>query len=250
MYLFVTGSPRSGTSALTELLSAHDEISLGMERYKKLYYLDKVSREHFEKERFFSYDPEDTNVRIEGGRYEAFYRSLKEKYSRSRFLGDKYPNLFRYYDKLANVFGDEHTVVYIVRDVFRVASSWNVRARKENDKWPLTNDYRAAVENWNLANRLTLDSMRKGRRVIVAEYERLYRSEGDESYLETLLASIGVAPDAPLLAKYREQIGEFNATIENKPLTLDADEIAYIESLIDDASRDALLETFHGEKEA
>ena len=33
-YLFVTGCPRSGTTALVELLASHYAIVIGMERYK------------------------------------------------------------------------------------------------------------------------------------------------------------------------------------------------------------------------
>ncbi|WP_366939241.1 sulfotransferase [uncultured Paraglaciecola sp.] len=41
---FVSGSPRSGTSALTELLSSHPDISLGMERFKFLYKKNQVKK--------------------------------------------------------------------------------------------------------------------------------------------------------------------------------------------------------------
>jgi len=36
-YLFISGVPRSETSALTRLIGAHGQIALGMERYKYLF---------------------------------------------------------------------------------------------------------------------------------------------------------------------------------------------------------------------
>ena len=36
-FLFISGTPRSGTTVLTLLLSYHEKIALGIERYKYLY---------------------------------------------------------------------------------------------------------------------------------------------------------------------------------------------------------------------
>ena len=83
MFLFACGVGRSGTTALCEALNLHDKIVMGVERYKYRMigksFLE-VGPELFEKEWFFNYQPEDTNVRIHGSaKYVSVYNATCAK---------------------------------------------------------------------------------------------------------------------------------------------------------------------------
>ena len=233
MYLFIAGTPRSGTSAITELLSAHTHIALGMERYKKLYNPNQVTEELFEENHFFSYNEEETNVLLEGAKYDKYYKVLKQKYAYSTIRGDKYPFLFKNYNTLAERFGDKCQFIYIVRNPYRVASSWNVRAKKPKDKWPLENDYSVSVKHWNDANRRTLNALKKGYKIHIVEYEKLYDSSVNIPYIKNILQTIDLELDDKILKEYEAQISEFNKKIKDKPLDLDEKQKKYIDENID-----------------
>lgn len=243
MYLFISGTPRSGTSAITELLSAHTNIALGMERYKKLFNPNLVNRALFEEKKFFDYDPIETNVLLEGAKYDKYYKNLKEKYAQSTIRGDKYPFLYKNYHTLDAIFGDEVTFIYIVREPYRVASSWNVRAKKPKDKWPLENDYSVSVKHWNDANMRTIKAMKKGYNIIVVEYEKLYNNQRDDNYLESILKRLNLGLDEGILKEYDKQINEYNKKIKDKPLDLDEEQKAFIDEHIDRSLLLTLLES-------
>ena len=87
-YLFICGTPRSGTSALVILIGAHSKLALGIERFK--YYLNKPNREKwlgtylFTKSRFFDFSDGATNVKPnENNFYTNYYASLEEKYNQT-----------------------------------------------------------------------------------------------------------------------------------------------------------------------
>jgi len=58
-YLFVAGCPRSGTTALVKILNSHDQIILGMERFK---YVNKITPNHFTKTNFLALDKQENNI--------------------------------------------------------------------------------------------------------------------------------------------------------------------------------------------
>jgi hypothetical protein len=245
MYLFIAGAPRSGTSALTELLCAHGKIALGMERYKKLYKPNMVTHALFEEEKFFDYDPLETNVLLEGAKYDQYYKELKQKYAHSTIRGDKYPFLYKNYHTLDETFQGEVKFFYILRDPYRVASSWNVRAKKPRDKWPRENDYSVAIKHWNDANERTLKAIEKGYDITVITYERLYGDGVDRDYLIQMLKGIGLSMDSFIEQKYRRQIEEYDRKIKDKALDLTKEEKSFIEDRINHTILNALLNQKH-----
>ena len=62
-------------------------------------------------------------------------------------VGDKYPQLYKFWPSLFDEFGAEGKYIFIIRNIEDVASSFNLRAQNPRDKWPEKNDYRKAVEN-------------------------------------------------------------------------------------------------------
>lgn len=175
-YLFVCGAARSGTTALAKLLNSHEKICIGIERYK--YKFMKAGPPFdfdalFESERFFSYQPEDTNVAMEIGPYAPIYRQMEARYAACEYVGDKIPGLYRRYAWLAKV-APGSTMIHIVRRPQEVANSWNGRAAK-GGSWPAENDHTRAVAEWNRAIDLTSKALVSGPQgLVVVRYEAIF----------------------------------------------------------------------------
>ncbi|GIU02816.1 sulfotransferase family protein [Shewanella algidipiscicola] len=143
--LFICGCPRSGTSALRNVFNADPRFALGMERYySRGSTTFSLKREHFSKSRFYDLQEGDT-----------FWASLdncssnKSYFDDSIYRGDKIPLLYKHLQSLFIEMPDS-TVLFIVRDIYEVAASYNVRAKDENDSlWARNQDFKVAVDDWN-----------------------------------------------------------------------------------------------------
>jgi len=192
-HLFVAGCPRSGTTALTRLLNLHPEIVVGLERYKRIFgRRHDVKRDMFEEARFFDFREGDTDFapgRARGDA-DAFYERAREKFPNARFVGDKYPQFFRFYAALFRAF-PAAKVVFIARDPLRVAQSWQRRA-DDATSWPEKNDARRSVGYWNdaLAYTLAYAQIKKHAFVFV-DFDQFFKSKGKA--LIELFGRIGAA---------------------------------------------------------
>ena len=177
-YLFVCGCPRSGTTALWELLKEHEQIALGLERY--VLFMENgtsLSPELFEPSRFYDLRHDDTF--LADLRAQPTAAALQS----ARWVGDKIPNLYRDFGGLERNFaGREVRVIVIVRNIIDVAASYQRRAADAGDvTWSKQLDYRRAVLDWGNSLRATLNFIAMpGRRtsVMVASYEDLFYREG------------------------------------------------------------------------
>src|SRR4051795_7772037 len=148
--LFIAGLGRSGTTALLEVLSAHAEVALGVERYKRLYPHDAepVTAELFEEQRFFDFGDGLTNLTPERTpEWAAHYDAMRTKWSRARYVGDKMVAI-----RLQHVWETlpDARFVCIVRDLEPVAASWEARAHNPADHgWSADADATKAVAAWN-----------------------------------------------------------------------------------------------------
>jgi hypothetical protein len=147
-YLFVTGCPRSGTTALAELVAAHPNVMIGIERYGlRFARREFLDRSLFERERFFDLRPGDTFYPD----LDAFwpqYAQMRERFEGALYRGDKIPFLYRRMKRLLDTFGAEVRVLFIFRNIFDVAASYNARADDAEDATWKSGRTPEAVRDW------------------------------------------------------------------------------------------------------
>ncbi|TWG90307.1 sulfotransferase family protein [Mesorhizobium sp. J18] len=181
---------------------------MGVERYKfRFLKQNDYSRSLFEKDRFFSFSPEDTNILPQAGKKWAdIYEKMQAKWEDATTLGDKIPDLVYVLDTLFDNFPDAK-VICMLRDIDGVASSWNARAANPKDRWSDTADYRKAVKHWNRANSVIARSIQNSPDAhCVIAYDKFY--SGRLGQIERLCDFLGV----PLTPDFRD---EYNAAVHH-----------------------------------
>jgi hypothetical protein len=207
-YCFVTGCPRSGTTGLTRLLHAHDNVVIGMERYRQLTRTKALSGftpALFEPARFFDFRPGDTDIDPEHNeRFRQHYEDAHRRMTTGdvRYIGDKLLPNAKILAAAIKYFPSPK-FIFIYRDLLRVASSWAVRAQKRTDV--LQGD--AAIEHaftvWRDAFDVIADVIdRLGPdRVFVVRYERLFG--GDAGVCAAMFHFLGLDVSAPVMRTLR-----------------------------------------------
>lgn len=197
-FLFIAGCQRSGTTALLHLLNQDERFVIGRERFKHC--RREISPEHFREEHFFSPQASETNYRVE-----KFYEPLRSRWRAGgvRYIGDKVPFYYRELFYLAETFPN-CKILFLIRDLERVAASYNARAADPKDKvWKPkrrrgilarfglgpeteTMDYRRAAKDWmeSLVRFDEFVSSGHEDRIFPVHYERFFA--GEESYLDAL----------------------------------------------------------------
>lgn len=147
-YLFICGAPRSGTTAMWRLLSCDPSVILGVERYGNLFFKQPLTKDIFEPQRFLDNRDGDTFY-TDLDKFSSYYKTVKDKFSSATFVGDKIPMLYMYLDSLfKNI--PEAKVIFLIRNIFDVASSYEVRAQNLNDdSWKRDKRTEAAVIDWH-----------------------------------------------------------------------------------------------------
>ncbi|QNM81800.1 sulfotransferase [Sphingomonas sabuli] len=247
LYAFVLGVARSGTTAMVQLLNTHSAICMGVERYKRLYpKLQAFPPELLEKERFFEFRPEDTNLGPGTGIWDKNCAPLEEKWDSASIFGDK--EMAGALPFVARDIPDAR-IVFMLRDIGPVASSWNVRAAKETDSWAEENDYRVAVDHWNEANRLALDyADTLGERMLLIDYETFF--SGAEGYVDVLLGFLGLRHERRFDRTYGARVARYCDIISQKPsLVLEGQE-EYLAQKADRAAYERLLGMARDQRQA
>lgn len=186
-YLFAGGCARSGTTVLAKVLNSHRDVRIGIERFNQHWANETLAPALFETERFFDVRAEDHRrwERIEGQT-----QALRPGYAEARYVGDKYPALYKCYGMLAERFAPLK-IVYIVRNPLSVAQSFQRRFDDPKDGFP--HDGKRGLAIWHSSTRATVDALDAGLPITVVSYERLFRSQDN---VERLFAALGLDPKA------------------------------------------------------
>ncbi|MEO1749491.1 MAG: sulfotransferase [Pseudomonadota bacterium] len=210
-YLFVGGCARSGTTALTHLANAHDDVAIGIERYNSAWGNKRLTPDLFEEKRFF--EVRDTDTRAPDAvrkRLEEFKENHgADKYAMARVRGDKNPMITRHYDMLRENF-QSYKIAFIVRNPFSVALSFQKRFENKNDTF--RSDGYQAIHDWNSSIRTTLAAIKEGMPIFVVLYDRVLGS------LENALAwfdALGLDPDKADLERVRYHVN-YKKSMESK----------------------------------
>lgn len=193
-FLFICGNPRSGTSAVCNLLNVDRRIIVGMERYRRI--RESLTPAHFTRERFFDPNPGHTNylpLRLIPPNQPGFNvwpedeEEVIAKWDSANleYVGDKAPFYVRQLPYMREVFPGAKFVI-LLRDPVGVASSYQKRAMDPNDHWPKENDFSLGVEHWNqTVDDILRDVRRHGLgEVFIVDYEDFF--SGDATYLRSL----------------------------------------------------------------
>ncbi|KGM87298.1 Sulfotransferase family [Roseovarius mucosus DSM 17069] len=205
--LFVSGTPRSGTSALVRMLNLNPAVMIGMERYFSRYKKGGLDSSFFDADRFLDVQENDTHAKGGFGIQDA--KKLRERYERAQIIGDKYPLLYLQFDEILTAF-PEARHVFIIRNPLSVAESY--QERSENPADSFNKDYRTAIEEWNkgLDAMLALPEAVRAKFCVV-EYESIFKSATEINRLFTFLGLS--TPEAKALAGLKERANDLEQTL-------------------------------------
>lgn len=227
--LFLAGLGRSGTTALLEVFSAHPEVALGVERYKRLYPRDDqpVTAELFDEDRFFDFGDGLTNLTPEQApEWAPHYEAMRAKWASARYVGDKMVAI-----RLQHVWETlpEARFVCIVRDLEPVAASWEARARDPDDVgWAPDADGTRAVAAWNRSLRRVRRAVRhRPDHAVVVEYDRFFADPGGTS-LDKVLAWLGLSRSQEIDAAFAAVHRHYVEHVAPKSRTLPDDVRAFL----------------------
>ena len=237
-YLFIAGCGRSGTTALLHILNVDERIILGEERFK--FAMDILTQDHFKEEHFFNPSPEETDLPRNPLYARILYQWLHDKYLRGgvKYIGDKVPRYayrLLYLDKMF----PGCKILFLLRDLDAVASSFNVRAAATDDPWHPESDYREAIKHWHnsmIQLRRFVAREDKCRRLFAVQYERFY--SGEKAYLEALYRFLDLELPPDIIEEYEKITADWEKR-KNKPLMLDK----FMKEFLD-AGKDRELEEF------
>ena len=193
-FLFMCGTPRSGTSFMASIVGSHPGIVLGVERYGKRYGDRSLQPSHFERDRFFDVRDDDTR-QTEDTVFSRKRDAMARKFDACAFVGDKYPNLSRHLSWLRDRF-DDPAFIFVLRNPVDVGRSWAVRAARERDRWPVSNGFETAMAAWSRGIKDVAAQRKRGCRIVVLDYDlAVTGGERAGDHLDHVFARIGAPPD-------------------------------------------------------
>ncbi|MEO1003953.1 MAG: sulfotransferase [Cyanobacteria bacterium J06638_7] len=241
-FLFVSGTARSGTTALGKLLNAHAQVAIYIELYHfacgytpQMFSTEAIG---YLQQRGLLPDP------LPAQSLAAFRKAVVNE-PPVRFLGDKRPEFLRTAQLTLEHFRSSHvTVVHIRRPVRDVA--WSYMKRVENGTFSHDRDYKRAVDDCNFNNRKLLELAQQSPAnltLLLVDYHQFWQSQqcADQLFSRLSLADhlIDRQAVANLYKVYRQRIS-------TKSRELPAEMEAHIHAQFDHAADDAVRDMARG----
>jgi len=231
-FLFVSGIQRSGTTALANTLNWHNEITVCIERFKYLINKNKIhlfTPDLFAPDTLLDFSTNYTNCTPEHSeRFSNFYKDLEEKYSDLQYIGDKIANDPGQIPRIHNTFPNSK-IIYIVRDIFEVACSWQTRAERDGDSWPSDKAAECAVDPWNEFNAQVMSMWESyPDDVYVVNYRNFFCETEGMIELDRLMGFLNISADQSIVEGYKKALGLYAENIKNKQRNLAPDIMEYI----------------------
>ena len=225
-YLFVSGVPRSGTTALGRLLGRHKDVAMFIELYPAINgYTPEMLR------------PTNITALCEQGIMSLtdVNANVLRKSATAKFLGDKRPGFMRSAELTLEHFQNEQIIViHIVRNIHDLICSYERRV--QNGTW--SKNFRSAVTDANMNNQNALRVLngRHRDRIVVLDYENFWRAK---SNAYKLLSRSGL--DTSRMDDRAVNIFFGNASkIQKRERTLDSSIVRYTEAHYDIRAEEAL----------
>lgn len=223
-FLFVSGAPRSGTTALGRLLNIHRRIAIYIELFSsRLGYTPEM----FNRANIARLNREGVLESLDKPRNLEILERAKPR----RIVGDKRPNFMTSAAmSLPNFAGKSVTVVHVVRGIHEVAMSYVARA--EAEIWDAARDHKLAVEQLNMNNRLALDLVDRigpGHRLFILDYRSFWSSAGN---VDRLFREIEVNPKQASDQEITKMFRIAHGVLKREP-ELSADARSYIDAHYD-----------------
>lgn len=196
--LFVSGVPRSGTTALVKLLNLHPAMMIGTERYFEPIQAGVLEPGMFERARFLDVRKEDCH----GRGFQIPPADWGARYDAARVIGDKFPRLYAHLDTIEARFPRARHL-YVFRNPLSVAESYESRRTDPGDHW--VKGWREALGEWNASlARFAGLFPGAGGKVLLLPYEDTFGSVGA---MRRVFAWLGLTPPprarlAPLAEDY------------------------------------------------
>jgi tetratricopeptide (TPR) repeat protein len=170
-HIFISGTPRSGTSAFSDLLNSHSKIAIFQERYDAShgYHPDMFLPNHIYSGNWKNRPAADR------------WQEMREKLNDAIYIGDKRPNfLFSWAITEQNFSPDKIRILHIYRDINDVALSYNQRHINaligKDHTWHELHNFKKACMDFNINNRKLLSLLENKaykNSIMVVDYETL-----------------------------------------------------------------------------
>ena len=207
-HLIVSGVARSGTTALAELLNSHEQVGIGIERFKFQFLLhSNYSAGLFRRDRFFDFRDEDTNlIPAKRPHWQGVYDAIAAKWDQARVIGDKVPDMTPVLPAFLAA-NPDFRLIFILRNLKDVGLSWQARADKPRDAWPVAKGFAAACESWAAQYRQMQELLGDAdlrQRTLLLDYDRMF--EADSPAEAAILSFLGLPPSAGFHQTFRRHM--------------------------------------------
>ena len=256
-YLFISGCPRSGTTAMAKILNRHSRIIIGLERYKFVIVedLNNFNSKLFTFDRFLNISKLETNINPDNAmwinKYCDFYNIIKSKYwavkngnigEDDMIWGDKFPYYYKEYRKIKNNF-QSHNVkwIFMARKINDVALSYNYRFINEetNHSWGGKNHVDAVLD-WNESLKETyMFAKENPKDIFICDYERFFSY--DPNFFYDMLEFINVDVEDEIKYHYIQECKTCEELKKLMNIVLKEEEKEYIRNNAEFSMMDALL---------